>query len=83
MAREIVIKGHTFKSILLDGQRYVLEREVAPYIKQSGQTVRAKAPCNNARAPAWVQLCPQCDHPNSIGLHNPCRICSKRTAHVD
>jgi hypothetical protein len=44
MAREIIIKGHSFKSILLDGQRYVLEREVAPYIKEAGRTFRAKRP---------------------------------------
>jgi hypothetical protein len=44
MARDVVIKGHSFKSVLLDGQRYVLEREVAPYIKEAGRTVRAKRP---------------------------------------
>jgi len=49
MARDVVVKGHTFKSILLDGQRYLLEREVAPYIKEAGRTVRAKRPVRHAK----------------------------------
>lgn len=75
MAREVVIKGHTFKSILLDGQRYVLEREVAPYIKEAGRTVRSKRPVQQAKY-AKPLRCTEDGCRNIVDVPGKCHGCS-------